>query len=92
MNTLDWELLVILYEKTVSPVELCAAVVVGGTITGFSPISTAGALIMAAVSQEKDAETKYPQNKMFVELFGVAFAGLVILAAVTAIGVFGWIC
>lgn len=77
---------------SVSPVELCAAVVVGGTITGFSPISTAGALIMAAVSQEKDAETRYPQNKMFVELFGVAFAGLVILAAMTAIGVFGWIC
>lgn len=73
-------------------IELCAAVVVGGTITGFSPISTAGALIMAAVSQERDAETKYPQNKMFVELFGVAFAGLIILAIVTAIGVFGWIC
>ncbi len=76
----------------INPVELCAAVVVGGTITGYSPISTAGALIMAAVSQEKEAEKKHPQNKMFVELFGVAFAGLFILALVTAAGVFGILC
>lgn len=71
--------------------ELCAAIVVGGTVTGFSPVSTAGALIMAAVSQE-EGEEKYPQNKMFVELFGVAFLALIVLLALTFIGVFGMIC
>lgn len=76
----------------VSPIELCSVIVVGGTITGYSPISTAGALIMAAVSQEENAEEKYPQNKMFVQLFGVAFAGMLILAVLAIIGVFGWIC
>ncbi len=76
----------------VNPVELCAVIVVGGTITGYSPISTAGALIMAAVSQEENAEEKYPQNKMFVQLFGVAFAGMLILAVLAIIGVFGWVC
>lgn len=76
----------------VSPVELCSVIVVGGTITGYSPISTAGALIMAAVSQEEDAEEKYPQNKMFIQLFGVAFLGLFILAVLAMTGVFGWIC
>ncbi|MGL6201518.1 MAG: SLC13 family permease [Lachnospiraceae bacterium] len=73
-------------------IALCAAVVVGGTVTGFSPVSTAGALIMAAVSGDPEADKKYPQNKMFVELFGVAFAALFILAVVSFIGVFDWIC
>lgn len=73
-------------------VALSAAVVVGGTVTGFSPVSTAGALIMAAVSGDPEADKKYPQNKMFVELFGVAFAALLILAVVSFIGVFDWIC
>lgn len=75
-----------------NPVELCAVIVVGGTITGYSPISTAGALIMAAVSSEKDAEEKYPTKKMFVELFGVAFAGLIIIAVLALSGVLNLIC
>lgn len=75
----------------VGAVELVAVVVVGGTVTGFSPISTAGALVMAAVSGEKGADEKYPQNKMFVELFGVAFIALAVLAVLSIIGVYGWI-
>lgn len=72
-------------------VELVAVVVVGGTVTGFSPISTAGALVMAAVSGEKGADEKYPQNKMFVELFGVAFIALAVLSVLSIIGVYGWV-
>lgn len=73
-----------------NPVELVAVIVVGGTVTGFSPISTAGALVMAAVSGEKGADEKYPQNKMFVELFGVAFIALAVLFVLSLLGVYGW--
>ena len=72
--------------------ELVAVIVVGGTVTGFSPISTAGALIMAAVSQEEEGEAKYSQNKMFIELFGVAFFALLVLFILAITGVYGMIC
>ncbi len=76
----------------INALELTAAVVVGGTLTGLSPISSAGALVMAAVAQEKDSDKKYPQNKMFVELFGIAFVGMVILFVLILLGAFGVIC
>lgn len=76
----------------INALELTAAVVVGGTYTGLSPISSAGALVMAAVAQEKDSEKKYPQNKMFVELFGIAFAGMLVTFLLALTGVFGLIC
>jgi len=75
-----------------NPVELVASIVIGGTVTGYSPISTAGALIMAAVSQNTGKEEKTGQNLLFVELFGVAFVALIILAVLAFIGVFAFIC
>ena len=47
---------------------------------------------MAAVAQEKDSEKKYPQNKMFVELFGIAFVGMLVTFLLALTGVFGFIC
>ncbi len=76
----------------INGLELTAAVVVGGTITGISPVSTVGALVMAAVAQEEGSEQKYPQNKLFVELFAIAFAGMLILFLLALCGTFGWIC
>ncbi len=76
----------------INALELTAAVVVGGTYTGLSPISSAGALVMAAVAQEKDSEKKYPQNKMFVELFGIAFVGMLVTFLLALTGVYGLIC
>ena len=58
--------------------ELVATVVIGGTVTGFSPISTAGALVMAAVGQDQAAAERYPQDKLFLQLFGVALMAMVI--------------
>ena len=78
---------------SVDPVALVSMVVIGGTVTGLSPVSTTGALIMAAVSQE-EAETsevgtvKFDQNRIFIELFGAAFAALGILAVLAALGVY----
>ena len=74
-----------------SAAELVAVIVVGGTVAGFTPVSTTGALIMAGVSQQENAEERFPQNKMFVELFAVSFIALAILAVFSFIGVYSFI-
>lgn len=73
-----------------NPVEICAAIVIGGTVTGYSPISTAGALMMAGVAQQENAEERFPSKKIFVELFAVAFIALAILAILAIVGVYGF--
>ena len=72
-----------------SALELVAVIVIGGTVSGFTPISTTGALIMAGVSQQENAEERFPQNRMFVELFAVSFIALAVLALFSLIGVYG---
>ena len=72
----------------VSAVELVSVIVIGGTVAGFTPVSTTGALIMAGVSQQKDAEEKFPQNRMFIELFSVSFIALGVLAIVAFSGIY----
>lgn len=69
-------------------VELVAMVVIGGTIAGYTPISTTGALIMAGVAQQENADVRFPQNKLFIELFAVSFLNLAVLAAMAAAGVY----
>lgn len=69
-------------------IELVAMVVIGGTIAGYTPISTTGALIMAGVAQQENAETRFPQNKLFIELFAVSALNLVVLAIMAAAGIY----
>lgn len=66
-------------------IELCAAIVIGGTIAGFTPMSVTGALIMAGAAQQENTETRFPQNRLFIELFDVSFIGLAVL------GIFGYL-
>jgi len=73
----------------VNAVELCASIVIGGTIAGFTPMSTTGALIMAGVAQQENAEERFPQNRMFIELFAVSFIGLALLAVFAILGIYG---
>lgn len=73
----------------VNAIELVSVIVIGGTVSGFTPISTTGALIMAGVAQQENAEERFPQNKMFIELFAVSFIALFILAVLAFIGVYG---
>lgn len=70
-------------------VYLVAMVVIGGTIAGYTPISTTGALIMAGVAQQEDAEKRFPQNRLFIELFAVSAINLVVLAVMAATGIYG---
>lgn len=75
----------------VGAVELVTVIVIGGTVSGFTPISTTGTLVMAGVAQQENAEEKFPQNRLFVELFAVSFIALAVLAIMAVIGVYGWI-
>ena len=69
---------------------LVAMVVIGGTIAGYTPISTTGALIMAGVAQQENAEERFPQNKMFVELFAVSFLNVIVLALMSILGIYSF--
>ena len=69
--------------------QLVTMVVIGGTIAGYTPISTTGALIMAGVAQQENSEERFPQNRLFVELFAVSFLNLIVLAVMSAIGIYG---
>lgn len=75
----------------VSAYELVATIVIGGTVAGFTPISTTGALIMAGVAQQENADEKYPQNKMFIELFAVSFIALGVASILAFIGIYAMI-
>ena len=72
----------------VTALELVSVIVIGGTVSGFTPISTTGALIMAGVAQQEDADEKFPQNRLFVELFAVSFIALAVLAVFAFIGIY----
>jgi di/tricarboxylate transporter len=75
----------------VSPIELAAGVVIGGTVPGLSPISTTGALIMAAIAAN-ETTGKHDQNKMFITLWMWAFAALAISTLLAYLGVYRMIC
>lgn len=76
---------------SVSAIELASMVVIGGTVTGFSPISTTGGLMIAAVSSNEEAAELYPSNKMFTQLFGWAFGLLFVNVVVSVFGIYNLI-
>lgn len=73
----------------ISAVQLVTVIVIGGTVSGFTPISTTGALIMAGVAQQENAEERFPQNRLFIELFAVSFIALAVLAIFAFAGIYG---
>ena len=76
----------------ISAIELVAMVVVGGTVSGVSPVSTTGALIMSGVATNKEAEQKYTPSKMFIDLFGWAFAAMLLSFAMAIVGIYALFC
>ncbi len=73
----------------VNAVQLVTVIVIGGTVSGFTPISTTGALIMAGVAQQENSEERFPQNRLFIELFAVSFIALAVLAIFAVLGIYG---
>ncbi|GGE42206.1 membrane protein [Pullulanibacillus camelliae] len=78
------------FHGAVSPYALTTAVVVGSTITGLSPISEAGALIIAATSAnaDKDDSDKKDINKMFIQLIAWALVALIVAFLLAILGVY----
>jgi len=64
----------------VNPVALMAAVGAGGSLAGVSPLSTGGALIMAALGNSVAGFTKEQENKRFIQLFVMSAVGLLVIA------------
>lgn len=75
----------------VNPLELASMVVIGGTITGISPISTTGGLIMATLIAEDSSDKRDEEMKLFMELTFWALGILVVLTVVSGIGFYNLI-
>ncbi|EQF26487.1 citrate transporter family protein [Clostridioides difficile CD160] len=69
----------------VDPLALIAAVGVGGSLAGVSPLSTGGALILAAMGSSKKDFNKEEQNKVFIQLFVMSAVGLLVIAVVSVL-------
>lgn len=69
----------------VSPVALMAAVGTGGSVAGISPMSTGGALILAALGTNLDNFTSSQQAKVFVKLLIFSGGSLVLLAIISGL-------
>ena len=69
----------------VNPVALMAAVGVGGSLAGVSPLSTGGALILAALGTNTKDFNKAKQNKEFINLFIYSAIGLFVIVIVSGL-------
>lgn len=71
--------------------ELISMVIIGGTFTGLSPFTTAGALVMSAVSTDDRISKKFSQNKLFMELLFLALFIILIEMILSYIGIYSLI-
>ena len=69
----------------INPVALMAAVGVGGSLAGVSPLSTGGALILAALGTNTKDFNKAKQDKEFLNLFIYSGIGLLVIVVVSAL-------
>lgn len=68
----------------VNPAALMSAVAAAGAASGISPMSTGGALIIAAIAGDKGVGlTKEGENKIFVQLLIISVLSLVLLFVVS---------
>lgn len=67
----------------VNPLALMAAVGAGGSLAGVSPMSTGGALILAALGTSKALKSEKEENKVFVTLLVWALVALLIIAIIS---------
>ena len=71
----------------VSPVGLISIMCMTASFAGLSPASTGGGLIMAANAADPDFD-KEKENRLFIRLFGISAACLVLIVIAALIGVY----
>lgn len=69
----------------VDPVALMAAVGAGGSLAGLSPMSTGGALILAALGTNIENFTSTMQTKTFIQLLIISACALLVIAVVSGL-------
>ena len=69
----------------INPLSLIAAVAAGASLSGFTTLSTGGALVLATLSAVKKDFTKEEENKIFLRLFGDAAVSIIAMALVAAL-------
>lgn len=74
------------FAGSINPVAMMGAVGVGGSLAGLSPLSTGGALILAALATNDPTFNREKRDKVFVQLFGYAAIGLVVIMITSALG------
>lgn len=68
-----------------SAVAIMAAVGSGGSLSGLSPLSGGGAMILAALGANDPSFSKEKENKIFVELIVIGVSSVLVIAAVSFI-------
>ena len=66
-------------------VAIMAAIGSGGSLAGLSPLSGGGAMILAALGANDPSFSKEKENRVFMELLGVGFGSLLVIALVSAV-------
>ena len=67
--------------------EMIMGIVAAATVAGVSPLSTGGSLILATYTEATDASTEI-QQKIFLKLFGLSFAAVLIVVIFALVGGF----
>ena len=73
--------------NNVNPLELATAITMVSNTAGISPLSTGGALAMAAYSSAANTDP-HEQNLLFMQMFGVSALGVIILCIFAYFGLY----
>ena len=75
---------------SVNPVEWVTAIAMVSNTAGISPLSTGGALALAASSSEAGA-AEGEMDRLFVKMFGISAIGVVTLSTLAYFGFYRWL-
>ena len=76
--------------NVLNPVELATAITMISNTGGISPLSTGGALALAAYTSAAGS-TPEDQQKLFMTMFGFSSLGIVVLSTLAYFGLFRWL-
>lgn len=75
---------------SINPVEMATGITMMSNTAGISPLSTGGALALAAYSSASGA-TADEQQKLFLQMFGISALGVVTLSIFAYFGLYRWL-
>ena len=76
--------------SNINPIEMATGITMMSNTAGISPLSTGGALALAAYSSAANADAER-QQKLFLQMFGISALGVVSLAIFAYFGLYRWL-